>query len=218
MQENKKSITKKAGIRYGFVFFMVALIFMAAFMMPVPKINDKIFHENPEDDGSLEYIIWEGLFGDSAKADFVAGESGIESFFLLDYAQTPGTVLAVNSTDWSSSPNVHYYASASGFSGEVPASDPFYFVVRGKYNDSIYSGGAFQHDRLKCRLQVTGDETVDVWEKDNSSSSGDWVKSGNVGSSQLWGCYWWDDGVDGYAMGSGGSMSITVTYQSQYTP
>lgn len=217
-EENIKTKKKASGIRWAFVFAVAAIMLFGAFNVPLPKNKD--FHENPEDDGSVEYMIWESLFGSTARADFDATGSGIESFFLLDYGQTPTAVLNNNATDWSSSPNVHYYASASGFSGEVPASDPFYFCVRGKYNDSIYHDGDFNESRIRCRLQCSGDESVDIYESNNSATAGDWVFSAqdDTGTKFIWGVYFWDDGVDGYRITSSGTIdSITATWQSLYS-
>ena len=134
-----------------------------------------------------------------------SGESGFLSIFGLDYGQNPATVLQNNATDWSSSANVHWYADSDSFDEDCTSEDPFYFVVRARFNKThCWDDTQFIDSRCRCTLTVSGDETI-------TTTTGTAVVSQNdTDDDFIWINFYWDDGSNGYRITDGGTITISL--------
>lgn len=174
-------------------------------------------------DGFLEdwYVVQEIsmediLLGETGDFAVPAGETGWLEGFHLDYGQVPETVLANNATDWSVSANARGYVDADNQATDLKSEDPAYIVMEIKHNDTAKDGGTWNHSRFRCKLTVSGDETIaGVYEYNNSGTSGDAVVASET-TNYLYMFYWWDDGVDGYRITDDGSLVWAIIIEERY--
>ena len=155
-EKGKYFLEKKAGISLGAVsaIAIAALVIIAT--APTPEI--KVIQDDKGEWHNV--LVWNGK-SVHAEGDPGAGAGGFLSIFLLDEGQVPETVLANNATDWSASGDVHAYDDADEFNSDVPNNDPFYIVVRVRFNATqCKQGGTWNHSRVRAYLTTTGDEAV----------------------------------------------------------
>lgn len=233
MKNKKKTNFKKAG---GFFAIIVGVMFFSAtvYSMATYKIEEPIVEEptlpgvdggndgDADGDGYLDdwYVVQEissediflGTVGDFAVP---GGETGWVEGFHLDYAQVPETVLANNATDWSTSGDADGYVDADNAETDLASENGAYIVMLIVHNDTAKDGGTWNHSRFRCKLTVSGDETISaVYEYNNSGTSGDAVVSAENG--RIWIFYWWDDGVDGYRITDDGSLVWAIVVEERY--
>jgi len=177
-------------------------------------LNGSIQHEKDLEWHTIAVVspelLWLGEY------DPGAGASGWLSTFCLDYGEVPETVLENNATDWSSDATAIGYVDADDTDTDLKSEDPFYFVVRCRFNDTVKDGASWNHSRVRCTLTVTGDEAIaGVAEYNNSASDGDAVISDET-TDFLFVNFWWDDGVDGYKITDDGSLDWSITIEAKY--
>ena len=145
--------------------------------------------------------------------------SGWISTFCLDYAETPSTCLASNDTGagYSGWGNVSGYVDTDDTDTDLKSDDPFYFVVRCRFNDTVKDGSDFMGNRCKCVLTVSGDETITAVAHigDNTNNSGGGVVSQN-GSDFIYINFYWDDNDDGYRITDDGSLDWSIVIKAKY--
>jgi len=153
------------------------------------------------------------------------GESAWLSFFCLDYAETPGTALVHNLTDWSAATNTSGYQDIDDAAPmDLKSEDPFYFVCRARINAShCADSGIFFGNRTRCHLTVTGDETITnaMVSGDNTSrTSGGGMVCYNLTTAQggvfIFINYYIDDNSDGYRITDDGSLTWNITVMARY--
>lgn len=205
MKEEKK-LSKKAGVHWGILFgVIVVVLIFGTRMMPTPVLEQ-------DDEGTWQIVMKVSSTALGAEADPGSGESGWLATFCLDYAETPATCLASNATDgaydgWG---NVSGYVSADDAEIDLKSEDPFYFVVRGRFNDTVKDGSDFIDGRCKIMLTVSGDETI-------SDVEGTRVVSYNdTGADYIYINFYWDDASDGYRITDDGSLAWNITVYAKY--
>jgi len=213
--ENKKNKYKKLGIISGTIIAMVTAVFVVTAMIGINPVDIN------NDDKVLEWHVvsevnsWD-IVGENSPG---AGASGWLSTFCLDYGETPGTVLANNATDWSSSATARGYVDTDDTDTDLKSEDPFYFVVRARFNDSVKDGADFIGSRCRCTLTVSGDETISgvaqTGDDDGSDNNGGGEVSQN-GTSYIWINFWWDDNSDGYRITDDGTLPWSITIEAKY--
>lgn len=212
MEKERKNKIKKAGVISGIV---VALVF-GAFGYSVFLTEENL--ETLYDDGSSWYVI-----GELSSYDYMLGEndpgdatSGWLSTFCLDYDATPTTALANNASydEWD---NVSGFVDADNTDTDLASDDPFYFVVRCRFNDTVKDGSDFIGSRTRCILTVSGDETIGgvAHTGDSTGVSGGGVVSQN-GSNYIYVNFYWDDNDDGYRITDDGSLAWNITVEAKY--
>ena len=204
MVQNKKLDKRKAGIRGGLVVGLVFAFLASLFLMPHPVLE--------QDSEESWHVVWEGNLA-SAEAS-PAGGNGFCSFFCLDYAEVPGTVLQGNATDWSAAANVSGYVDTNEFNEDLKSDDPFYFVCRCRFGkDTCYDEGdaQFVDTRCRCTLTVSGDEII-------GGVAGTRVVSWNETDGQaLYINFYWDDGDNGYRITDDGTITVSsILIEAKY--
>jgi len=210
MEENMKYKIMKAGVISG---ILVALTFSA--------IGYSIFlsEEDMTELSSEEYHV----IGRLSSYDYMLGEndpgdatSGWLSTFCLDYDATPTTALANNASydEWD---NVSGFVDADNTDTDLASDDPFYFVVRCRFNDTVKDGSDFIGSRTRCILTVSGDETIGgvAHTGDSTGVTGGGVVSQN-GSNYIYVNFYWDDNDDGYRITDDGSLAWNITVEAKY--
>jgi len=211
--KTKKTNYKKAGISLGTVsaIAIAALVIFATAPRPELKIDDGDWH-----------IIWQGNLASAAENNPGAGVSGWMATFCLDYAETPGTCLMSNATagGYDAWGNVSGYVSADDTETDLASEDPFYFVVRCRFNETVCGdAGVLQKDRVRCALTVSGDETISdvaLDGDDDAVAGGGGAFVSYNGSAWLYVNFCWDDNSDGYRITDDGSMAWNVTISAKY--
>jgi len=214
-EKGKYFLEKKAGISLGMVaaVAIAALVVFATFPRPELKVDDE---------GEWQ-VLWEINSASAAEANPGAGVSGWLATFCLDYAETPGTCLMSNGTagDYDNWGNVSGYQNADDAAAmDLASEDPFYFVVRCRFNESVCGdAGTLMSNRCKVALTVSGDETISAVEiignDDNIAGGGGAFVSYN-GSAWLYINFCWDDGVDGYQITDDGTLTWSITISAKY--
>jgi len=195
---------------------MFGLVLGAAVSGWMISTNPDVVNEirGNDDEGVLSWhVVAESKGLDAVGEASPAGsECLILSVFLLDYGEDPGTVLANNATDWSSAATVHAYVDSDDFSSDCKSEDPFYFVVRARFNTSVKDGADFIGSRCRCNLTVSGDESISdvgqVGDDDGTDNNGGGVVSTN-GTEYIYINFWWDDNSDGYRLTDDGSITLS---------
>ena len=207
MNERKKKFVK-AGVALGIVFALVSVYFTVFW---VEKEKEPTWHKVA--------VITPEMLETGEYTGNPAGASGWLATFLLDYAENPTTVLANNNTDWSTASTAMGYVDADNQEKNIKSEDPFYFVVRCRFNDTVKSGGNFIGSRCRCTLTVSGDETISGVTQygDQTGSSGGGVVSQNSSSDDfIWINFYWDDNNDGYRITDDGSLDWSITIEAKY--
>lgn len=211
MKEDKRIKYKKAGISWSIVT-AVAIAALVVFANVQLKV----------DDGEWQ-VIWKGNLASAAENNPGAGVSGWMSTFCLDYAETPGTCLMSNG----SAGNYDTWGNVSGYQNaddavamDLASEDPFYFVVRCRFNETVCGdAGVLQDDRVRCALTVSGDETISdvaLDGDDDSVAGGGGAFVSYNGSAWLYVNFCWDDNSDGYQITDDGSLVWNVTISAKY--
>lgn len=153
-----------------------------------------------------------------------AGETGWMASFHLDYAETPETCLASNDSGagyagWIGV-NISGYVDTDDTATDLDSENPAYIVVRVQHNDTAKDGATWNWSRFRCRMNITGDETIDNrYESDNStndgSNSGDAVIS-SVLVDRIYINYFWDDNSDGYRITDDGLLTWSIIIEERY--
>ena len=214
-KEDKKLNYKKAGLSLGTIFAVFVAIMFIIFQLPKPVFNN---------DEGVWQTIWEGNIASAAENNPGAGASGWLATFCLDYAETPTTCLASNATNgaydgWG---NVSGYVNTDNTDTDLKSEDPFYFVVRCRFNQThCHNGTAFIASRCKCFLTVSGDETISdvsqLGDDDGTDNNGGGqVSYNNSGGEFIYINFWWDDNNDGYRITDDGSLAWNITIQAKF--
>ena len=152
-----------------------------------------------------------------------AGASGWLATFCLDYAETPSASLASNSShgDYDSWDNVSGYVDADDTDTDLKSEDPFYFVVRARFNATVKDGEAFVGSRCKVTLTVAGDETIggvaQQGDDDGSDNNGGGIPTFNdTGGDFIYINFYWDDNDDGYRITDDGTLTWSITIEAKY--
>lgn len=234
MNKKEDKIKKKWGLAAIAVSIMLScsLVLLAATMpetQTTPDILSPVGEIDGGNDGDADgdgsvldwYVTQEismedillGKLGDFAVP---SGETGWIEGFLLNYSQVPETVLANNATDWSVSANADGYVDADNVETDLASESGGYFVMEIRHNDTAKDAGSWNHSRFRCRLNITGDETVDnVYEYNNSGTSGDAVVSSET-TDYIYIFYWWDDGSNGYRILDDGALYWSIIVEERY--
>jgi len=192
---------KKAGIRVGVVSGLIILLVTLSFTMPTPVMEEW-------------QIIWKFNSASASENAPGAGASGWLATFCLDYAETPANSLKTNATNgtydtWTT--NVSGYANADDTNYDLASEDPFYFVVRARFNKThCWDVTQFLDSRCSIRLTVSGDETISDVEGTRV------VSMNNSGYDYIYINFYWDDAVDGYRITDDGSLAWNVTISAKY--
>jgi hypothetical protein len=216
----KKNIGKKPYKKAGILstaLIVGCIVGMLYFTNTSMVLNEK----NEVETWHVEAVIRSvDIVGEAA---YISGTTQWMSFFLLDYAKTPGTDLDNNATDWNASADTMGYVDedweAAGDTGwqEITSEDPFYFVCRVKYNDDAIDAGSWDWDRYRVKLTVTGDETItNVYADRNDTANTGMEVSATDGTDEIWINFWWDDGSDGYQITDDGTLDWTIVVESKY--
>ena len=224
--EKKLKNKKKLGIGLGVIGAVIVAVFVVfASTSIIPgDIKEKNIPENIDTDTDTEeWHIVAQLDSDNldalGEASPGSGASGWLSTFLLDYEQDPGTVLAVNGTDWSSDANTMGYVDTDDTNSDITSEDPFYFVVRARFNDNVKDGSDFIGSRCRCTLTVDGDETISgvaqLGDDTGADNNGGGCVSQN-GTSYIYINFWWDDNSDGYRITDDGGLTWSITLEAKY--
>jgi len=220
-KENKKKrkLGFKAGLFAGFIAMIVisGVCFNYYLLQHPNKIPDITIEEGARfektDDGwtvvqTIE--MKDGKWLVTGENNPGAGASGWLSMFLLDYGEDPTTVLANNATDWSAAGTAMGYVDADEFSEDIVSEDPFYFVIRCRFNDTAKDAGSWNWSRYRVILTVSGDETLNTnMSKVNCTG----VNDANVSAAEtnwIFINFYWDDGVDGYRILDDGSITVSA--------
>lgn len=217
----KKEINnKKLGTILGITIAVCVII--SAIVTYLPSIDIQNQEQNKKDDTEWHTVAmvnsYDFILGENAPG---SGSSGWLSTFLLDYAQDPGTVLANNATDWSSDANTMGYVDTDDTDKDIVSEDPFYFVVRCRFNDTVKDGSDFMSSRCRCTLTVSGDETISgvaITGNDADVASGGRavVSENNSADDYIWINFVWDDNSDGYQITDDGSLDWSITIEAKY--
>jgi len=118
--------------------------------------------------------------------------------------------------------NVSGYVDADNHpSVDLASEDPFYFVVRCRFNSTVKDGADFVGSRCRVTLTVSGDETISAvaqtGDDDGSDNNGGGQVSRNdTGDDFIWINFWWDDNSDGYRITDDGSLTWSITIEAKY--
>lgn len=200
MKEKKKN-PKKAGIRVGVVSGLIIVLVILSLTMPTPVVEEW-------------HIIWKFNSASAAENAPGAGASGWLATFCLDYAETPANSLKTNATNgtydtWTT--NVSGYVSADDTDTDLKSEDPFYFVVRARFNKThCWDDTQFHDSRCSIRLTVSGDETISDVEGTRI------VSMNNTGYDYIYINFYWDDESDGYRILDDGSLAWNITISAKY--
>jgi len=222
--ENKKNFWKKAGVVSASIVAIMVIVSSVIAIVSVNPFSDK---NKSIDSGSWHTI---GTIDSSQLYDYLTAEnspdgsdSGWLSTFCLDYAETPGTCLASNATNgaydgWG---NVSGYIDTDDTDVDLASEDPFYFVVRCRFNTNVKSGSDFMANRCRCTLNVTGDETIDdvilYGHDDDVAGGGRAVISWNeTAGNYIYINFVWDDNSDGYQILDDGSLDWSIVIEEKY--
>lgn len=198
----RKDKIRKAG--FLFTIGICFLLFVVIVKLPV----DNLIYDN--DEPKVEWVLVQEV-NSWDLGEYNPGAEGWLSTFGLDYGQVPETVLANNATDWSASGDARGYVDTDNTETDMKSEDPFYPVVRCRFDTDAKNGSTWEWDRFRVNLTLSGDETISgVGEYDNSSSNGDAVVSAS-GSNYIYVNFWWDDGVDGFRITDDGTISWSIS-------
>lgn len=213
MNRRKKIFGKKAGVKLGAVFGIVAIVLIASYTISHSDLKEipTVFEPDPEWQTIYEVKMEDGKLLVTGEAEPGTSTSGWLSTFCLDYAQVPGTVLQNNATDWEASGDVHAYVDTDDTETDLPSEDPFYFVIRSQFNRThAHDGSTFIDARCRIFLTVSGDETI-------SNVNGTAVISENETANM---CihinFYWDDEDDGYRITDDGNLDWNCTIQAKH--
>jgi len=210
--ENKKII--KASVLLGLTTAFIFAGIGYSGIMDKADLDDFLASTN-NNEGYVE--TWK-ILAEVNAYDFWLGENsptggGWLSTFCLDYAETPGTCLASNATDGSYDGwgNVSGYVDADDATIDLKSNDPFYFVVRARFNATqCKDGGVFKDTKCMINLTTSGDETI-------AGTAGTNVVSFNSTTADyIFINAYWDDAVDGYRITDDGSITWSIVISAKY--
>lgn len=205
------------------------IIATACLVSAMIGLNQMYSKENEASDGLIDDIIdlvtddeepavWQEIMQVEIRDLPYLGENtptggGWLATFCLDYAETPGTCLASNASGggYDSWTNVSGYCDTDDTDTDLASDDPFYFVVRCRFNASqCKDGGVYKDSRTMVNLTVAGDEAI-------AGTAGTAVVSFNSTSADyIYINYYWDDGVDGYRITDDGSLTWSLVISAKY--
>lgn len=205
-EKNNKYIGKKLGITFG-LFVTLMLVFAIVSIQP----------EEPEETWHKVAEIKLDALGDY---DPGSGASGWIETFMLDYAETPATVLAVNKTDWSVEGTADGYVDADAQDIDLASENGAYFVVRCRFNATVKDGADFIGKRCRCTLTVSGDETIagvtQYGYNTTDTTGGGIVSMNKTTEPYIWINFFWDDNSDGYRITDDGGLEWSITIEAKY--
>jgi len=215
--KEKEMKRKRLGIIYGTIGAVIigALVITASVgLLHNPNDDVQTWHKIAVIN-SYDFVLGENSPG--------AGASGWLATFCLDYAETPGTCLASNASGggYDSWGNVSGYVDTDDTDTDLASEDPFYFVVRARFNDTVKDGADFIGSRCRCTLTVSGDETIagvaQTGDDDGTDNNGGGVCSYNdTGADFIYINFYWDDNSDGYRITDDGSLTWSITLEAKY--
>jgi len=208
--KHDKVFCLKAGIVSGLVVLSVVVAMVGVSYLQQPVDEEPMWH-------TVAVVTSDMLI--LGENDPGASTSGWLATFCLDYAETPGTCLASNASGggydgWG---NVSGYVDADDTDTDLASEDPFYFVVRCRFNDSVKDGADFIGNRCRCTLTVSGDETISAVAQvgDVSDTTGGGVVSQN-GTDYIYINFYWDDNSDGYRITDDGTLTWSILIEAKY--
>jgi len=208
--KHDKVFCLKAGIVSGLVVLSVVVAMVGVSYLQQPVEEEPEWHE-------VAVVTSDMLI--TGENDPGVSTSGWLATFCLDYAETPGTCLASNASGggydgWG---NVSGYVDADDTDTDLASEDPFYFVVRCRFNDSVKDGADFIGSRCRCTLTVSGDETISAVAQvgDVSDTTGGGVVSQN-GTDYIYINFYWDDNSDGYRITDDGTLTWSILIEAKY--
>ena len=224
MKKEKGNKKNKAG--YILLTFVVIGMLWASFSFSIltrdsiPVVDDLSDKLNDifEDEKPMEWHTVAVIKSTDPLGEYNPGveASGWLSFFVLDYGETPGTVLAYNATDWSSDATAMGYVDTDNTETELKANDPGYFVARVQYNIThCKQGGTWNISRARCKLNVGGDETVTNDYAVYGDGEDEAVESANF-TDLMYVNFYWDDGSDGYRILSDGDLTWAIEIEAKF--
>ena len=149
-KKDKAGVPLKAGLISAVV--IVSLVIGLTFPRPILV----------QDDDLSWHVIWEISSASAAEANPGTGESGWLATWCYDYAETPSddNATAGNYDTWTG--NVSGYQNTDNAEAmDLASDDPFYFVVRCRFNDTnVGDAGTLMSNRCRVSLTVSGDETI----------------------------------------------------------
>ena len=207
-------------IKAGVITSLIVAVVFASIGISVVNNHDNgidipIFDEGKD-------ISWK-VVAELDSYSFMLGENnpgnnaqGWLSTFCLDYAATPTSALA-NNASYDAWGNVSGFVDTDNTDTDLKSEDPFYFVVRCRFNDTVKDGSDFIGSRCRCILTVSGDETITGVAQvgDVTGASGGGVVSQN-GTGYIYINFYWDDASDGYRITDDGSLAWNCTIEAKY--
>jgi len=197
MKQNKSSSSKKAGIRWGTLFAVVAVgLMLGTQMIPHPVLkNEPTWH-----------LIWEGTLAQATEGNPGAGVSGFLEIFFVNHTASPTTAYSHNTSSdfetWADAnlkPTgvaTHAYANADNFCLQLKSSILFDIVIRCRWNKTnAWDGAKFIDANTRVNITCSGFATMaDI------VGTGT-VSYNNTGAWALWSNWWWQDADGGTGTG-----------------
>lgn len=213
---NIKEKKDKAGgvpLKAGLISAIVIVTLVVGFTFPKPMLV--------QDDDLSWHVMWEISSASAAEANPGAGESGWLATWCYDYAETPSAdnATAGNYETWTG--NVSGYQNTDNAEAmDLASDDPFYFVVRCRFNDTnVGAAGTLMSNRCRVSLTVSGDETISnvlIYGNDENLAGGGGAFVCDNNSAWLYVNFYWDDNSDGYRILDDGSLAWNITISAQF--
>lgn len=207
MNDKRKTVSKKAGIRIGLVVALVMGMSFAYIALPMPKLIQDEYTES-------WHIVWEGPLTALAEANPGEGVGGILEVFITNHSATPDTTYLQNTSatieGWCTAAGFGY-ATADATNIDTAHSTAFDVVVRVRGNETMCDRDG---DWFDADLKVE-------WTCADLSVGADTAMTGvvtlnNTGLNYLYMNFYDDNSGSGYTIGKGDTVEITSIKFSAY--
>lgn len=214
LKETNKKVKASVPLKTGLISAIIIVGLVVAFTFPKPILV--------QDEDDLEWrVIWEGNSASAAEADPGSAASGWLATWCYDYAETPSDDNATNGNYDTWTTNVSGYQHVDDAEAmDLASEDPFYFVVRCRFNDTnVGDAGTLMSNRCKVALTVSGDETISdvtIYGHDTNLAAGGGAFVCANNSNWLYINFYWDDNSDGYKITDDGTLAWNITISAQF--
>jgi len=215
MRDIKETKKSKAGVplKTGLISTIIIVALVVAFTFPKPILVQ-------DEEGEWQ-ILLKISSASAAEANPGSDASGWLATWCYDYAETPSNdnATAGNYDTWTT--NVSGYQSTDNAAAmDLASDDPFYFVVRCRFNDTnVGDAGTLMSNRCKVALTVSGDETisdVELFGHDTNLAGGGGAFVCVNNSNWLYVNFYWDDNSDGYKITDDGTLAWNITISAKF--
>ena len=158
MKQNKSSSSKKAGVRWGTLFAVVAVgLMLGTQMIPHPILkNQPSWH-----------LVWEGNLAQATEASLYGLTSGFLEIYFVNHTVTPTTAYNHNTSSdfetWADANlepagvATHAYANADNFCLQLKYGVAFDIVIRVRYNKTnAWDGAKFIDGNTRVNITCSG--------------------------------------------------------------